>query len=491
MSRFNIQNVGLLAGPIAGALCALTVGPPDQPAVAAMAGIAALMSVWWITEALPLGATSLVPLVLLPLAGILAPARVAAAYANPIIFLYLGGFLIALAMERWNLHRRLALSVLSRIGRRADFMVLGFLLVSASLSMWISNTATAVMMLPIGLAVVAQLESTFGRDRARAPAIALLLAIAYGASIGGVSTLVGTPTNLAFAQIYRRLFPDAADVTFAQWIILALPIAVVLLAVAWVNLTRVAIRVDVSLVPDRGIVRQQLRALGPARREERLILAVFAVTALLWVFRADLDIGSFHLTGWSSLWAPLGRVDDGTVAIAMALLLFAIPAGSGSDSRRLLDTSALSDIPWPIILLFGGGFALADGFIESGLSIYLANLLTSASDVPLWVTVAIICVGVTFLTELTSNVATVSMLLPLLGPLAVARGIEPLALMVPATISASMAFMMPVGTPPNAIVFGGSRVRISDMARVGLGLNLAGAVVVVTLCQWLLPRILH
>ena len=487
--RWSIQRVGLALGPVAALVCAVTVGPPDMPAVGAMAAVAALMSVWWITEALPLGATSLIPLVLLPLLGILSPREVAAAYASPIIFLYVGGFLIALAMERWNLHRRLALTVLARIGGRADRMVLGFLLVTAGLSMWISNTATAVMMLPIGMAVIAQLEGTFGRDRAHPVAVALLLAIAYGSSIGGVSTLIGTPTNLAFALIYGRLFPQAPPISFGEWIVLALPITVLLLGAAWLVLTRIGIRVDPALVPDRGIVGSQLAALGRIGREERIVAAVFAATALLWVFRADIQIGTLHIPGWAGLWPPLARVDDGTVAVAMALLLFALPATDDRAGGRLLDGAALGDIPWAIILLFGGGFALAEGFIESGLSRYLANLLTGADDVPLWLTIAVICLGVTLLTELTSNVATVSMLLPLLGPLAVARGIDPLQLMIPATISASMAFMMPVATPPNAVVFGGGRLRIAEMARVGLLLNMIALAIVVPLTWWLQPLI--
>ncbi|HEX6212620.1 MAG TPA: SLC13 family permease [Methylomirabilota bacterium] len=484
--RWSAREIGLLAGPVAALVCGLTVGPASAPQAGAMAAVAALMSAWWITEALPLGATSLVPLVLLPLLGILSPTQVAASYASPIIFLYLGGFLIALAMERWNLHRRIALGVLARIGGSADRMVLGFLLVSAGLSMWISNTATAVMMLPIGLAVIGQIEEAFGRDRVRAVASALLLSIAYGSSIGGVSTLIGTPTNLAFVLIYRRLFPEAAEIAFAQWMLLALPVAVVLLAAAWLLLTRLALRVDPALVPDRAVVRSHLAGLGRPGPEERMVLIVFAATALLWVFRADLEIGALRIPGWAGLWPPLSRVDDGTVAVAMALVLFVLPSREGRGGR-VLEGSALGDIPWSIILLFGGGFALAEGFVESGLSQYLAEQLTAADDVPLWLTVAVICTGVTLLTELTSNVATASMLLPLLGPLAVARGIDPLQLMIPATLSASMAFMMPVATPPNAIVFAGGRLKIAEMARVGLLLNLTGVVVIVLLTSWLLP----
>ena len=490
MSGVSAQTTGLWLGPVLAVVVGLTAGPDDSPEVGAMAGVAALMSVWWITEALPLGATSLVPLVLLPPLGILSPTQVAGAYASPIIFLYLGGFLIALAMERWDLHRRLALTVLANIGASANRMILGFLLASAGLSMWISNTATAVMMLPIGLAVIGQLETAFGRERVRPCALALLLAIAYGASIGGVSTLVGTPTNLAFALIHRRLFPGAAEITFAGWMLLALPIALVLLAAAYVVLTRIAFSVDARLVPDPGIVRGELTALGRPSREERLVLSVFTLTALLWVFRADIVLGELRIPGWAGLWAPLGRVDDGTVAVAMALLLFMLPSRPNAiTGGRLLEPAALSNIPWPIILLFGGGFALAEGFIESGLSQHLAGVMTGVGDAPLWLTVAVICAGVTLLTELTSNVATVSMLLPLLGPVAVARGFDPLELMVPATISASMAFMMPVATPPNAIVFGGSRLRIVDMVRAGLLLNVAGLLVIVVVTRWLLPLV--
>jgi sodium-dependent dicarboxylate transporter 2/3/5 len=444
---------------------------PEHPEVGRMAAIALLMAVLWITEIIPLAATALIPIVAFPLVGISESGIIAKAYVNSIIFLFIGGFLIALSMERWNLHQRIALNIIYAIGRRADLLILGFMIACGFLSMWISNTATAVMMLPVGLAVVNKMEAAFGRERAHPFSLALMLGIAYGCTIGGVSTLVGTPPNLAFVRIMQETFPDAPPITFGNWILMGFPYALILMGVTWFLLTHVLCRFDKRLSLDRSILRKELNELGRIRFEEKAILSVFVITVILWTFRRDLNVGFFILPGWSNLWSGFANVDDGTIAIGMALLLFCIPS-KRKQGDRLLEVEVFNRIPWGIVLLFGGGFALASGFTSSGLSRHIGDSFALLGDVPVPVLLLIICLSVTFLTELTSNVATITMLLPILVAWAASIGVHPLLFAIPATISASMAFMMPVATPPNAVVFGSQRLRIIEMARSGLILNL-------------------
>jgi len=444
---------------------------PDNPEVGHMAAIAALMAILWISEAIPLAATALIPIILFPLTGVLDGPSTTKAYVNSIIFLFIGGFLIALSMERWNLHRRIALNIINAIGKRADLLILGFMAASGFLSMWISNTATAVMMLPIGLAIILKMEEEFGKERSKKLSLALMLGIAYGCSIGGVATLVGTPTNLAFVRIFQESFPNAPQISFGNWMIIGIPYSLVMLGATWVLLTRVLCRFDKDLTLDRSIIRKEINDLGPIRYEEKAVLIVFVMTVFLWTFRRDLNLGAFSIPGWSNLWEPFKGIDDGTVAITMALTLFFIPAKNDPNYVRILQKDIFARIPWGIILLFGGGFALASGFNSSGLSTYIGESFRAIGPVPVIVLVIVICISVTFLTELTSNVATLSMLLPILASWAVSLQTHPLVFIIPATISSSMAFMMPVATPPNAVVFGSERIRIIEMARTGLFLN--------------------
>lgn len=473
MAKPSSKNFGLVLGAAVFVGMLLFYDPqPDRPEIGTMAAIATLMAILWITEAVPLAATALIPIVAFPLAGILDSGSIAKAYVNSIIFLFVGGFLIALSMERWNLHRRIALNIIHAIGRRSDLLILGFMVASAFLSMWISNTATAVMMLPVGLAVLTKLEDEFGEEQAHPVALALMLGIAYGCTIGGVSTLVGTPPNLAFIRIMEETFPDAPAISFGNWIIMGVPYSAILLISTWFLLTRVLCRFDNSLVLDRSIIRTELKQLGPVRFEEKAVLVVFFCTVFLWTFRRDLNLGAFVLPGWSRLWSGFEHVDDGTIAIAMALILFFIPAAQRDKADRILDMDVFGRLPWGIILLFGGGFALATGFVSSGLSLHIGESFRALGDLPIPVLLLVICLSVTFLTELTSNVATITMLLPILAAWAASLHIHPLLFAIPATISASMAFMMPVATPPNAVVFGSQRIRIIEMARTGLILNL-------------------
>lgn len=473
---------GLLLGLALFVLLLVFFDPdPEHPAVGPMAAVAALMAVWWITEAAPLAATSLVPFVLFPILGITGSQDIAPFYINSTIFLFLGGFLIALAMERWNLHRRIALRTLLWFGRSPSMLVLGFMAACAFLSAWISNTATAVAMLPVGMAILSGLEERWGRQKTATLGVALMLGIAYACSIGGVATLVGTPPNLAFKVIFESSFPDAPPITFASWILLGVPVSLSMLLIAWWVLTRWLYPPDPSVRIDREALRAQYEALGPMRREETMVAVLFGSTALLWIFRSPIDLGAVLLPGWSMLFAEPALLDDGTVAMFMALLLFFIPAGPKASPQRLLTADVFSRVPWGIILLFGGGFALAAGFQSSGLSRWLAEtFFGSLASFPALLIVILTCLVMTFLTELTSNTASTQLVLPILAAVALAQSLHPILIMIPATLSASMAFMMPVATPPNAIVFGGGWLSVRQMARAGLVLNLIGVVVVAT-----------
>lgn len=484
-------TVGVVLGPLLAAATLWLGADLSPPSAGRMAAVAVLMATWWITEAVPLAATALLPLALFPLLGITSTREVAPEYVNSTIFLFVGGFLIALAMQRWGLHRRIAVGILLAIGGGPARIVLGFMVASAFLSMWISNTATAIMMVPIGLAVVLRLEERHGRGTTGPFTLSLMLGIAYGCSLGGMATLVGTPPNLVFARIYEISFPDATPVAFGSWLVMALPISAVLLTIVWLLLVRVFCRAPAELDVDREVLVRERSTLGPVSFEERVVLAVFAATAVLWVFRADLVLGVATVPGWSRLLPHPGLVDDATVAIAMASLLFLVPVRSaGSDLRRVLELDVFAEIPWHIVLLFGGGFALAAGFEASGLSERVGGGLAGLEGAPVPAVIATVCAGLTFLTELTSNTATTNMILPILASLATAIQVDPRLLMIPATLSASCAFMMPVATPPNAIVFGSGRVRIADMARIGLAVNLIGVVVITTLFLLVGSRVL-
>ncbi len=487
-------------------LLAFPIDPGNLPA-SRLAAVASLMAIWWVSNALPLFATAILPLVLFPLLGIMSGNDVAPVYFNSTIVLFLGGFMIALTMERWNLHKRIALGIIHAVGGGPPRIILGFMVAAAFLSMWISNTATAVMMVPIGLAMVLQVEETAGARQSRTFTIALMLGIAYGCSMGGLTTLVGTPPNLSFQRIFQIIFPEAPPIDFGTWIVLGLPIGVTMLAVAWLLLTQVLYRPSPEIRIERDVLERERAGLGPISFEERSVATVFAMTALLWVFRRDLELGFATVPGWSNLLPFPGMIDDGTVAIAMASVLFFIPTRNRAPrdagvkapdatsrwralirwatrfgtANRVMGAEVIPRLPWNIVLLFGGGFALAAGFQGTGLANIIGNQFQGLGGLPDFVVILLVCLTLTFLTELTSNLATTEMILPILASVAVLTGMNPLMLMVPATLSASCAFMMPVATPPNAIVFGSDRISVGEMARAGIFLNLIGALVIATL----------
>jgi sodium-dependent dicarboxylate transporter 2/3/5 len=485
--RNHIPGISLITGLFLAIGMILFVDlDPGRPEVTRTAAVALLMAVWWIGEAVPLAVTSLLPVILFPVLGIMSGRIVAPIYFNHIIFLFIGGFLVALAMERWNLHRRIALRILLWSGVRLRGILLGSMASTAFLSMWISNTASTMMMVPIALALVLKLEESLGRDRISRYSIGLFLGIAYGASIGGISTLVGTPPNLSFARILGISFSDAPDITFAQWFVFAFPITILLLMLVWLYLARLFSPRGNDLKVDPALFRKEYEKLGPLSREEGIVLADFVLLVFLWLFRQDIRLGAFTIPGWSRFFPRGSFIDDGTVAIALAVLLFAIPA-SRSHGGRILDWNTAAKLPWSIVLLFGGGFALATGFKESGLSMWLGNRLSTFGTFHPILIVGMICTLITFLTELTSNTATAEMLLPILAAMASAIRLNPLFLMIPGTLACSLAFMLPVATPPNAIVFGTGRLKISDMARAGFFINLIG-IAVVTVAIVLLGR---
>jgi sodium-dependent dicarboxylate transporter 2/3/5 len=471
--------VAFVATPLIAALMVIFQPLDASTAANNMAAVAMLMAVWWITEVTPLAVTALLPVVLFPFLGIMDGKTVSSTYYNHIIFLFIGGFVIALALQKWNLHKRIALKILIQTGTSPAKILLGFMLATAFLSMWISNTATTMMMLPILLSVLGNLEELYGEAKLHKYAVGLLLGVAYSSSIGGIATLIGTPPNPIFAQIYHINFPDLPEISFAQWMVFALPMTAVMFIIIYGVLYFMFARGQ-SAQWDQGAnvdFRAEYAKLGKPAYEERLVFIIFITTAILWMTRSAIDIGSFHFGGWGSLFPYPKYLNDGTVAILMSLPLFLIPSKS-HKGEMLMDWLTVRKMPWGIILLFGGGFALASGFKNSGLSEYLGAELQALSGMHPLVIVFAVSTIMIFLTELTSNSSSTTMILPILASLAVVTHIHPLVLMLPATFAASMAFMLPVATPPNAIVFGSNRLRISDMARTGLIFNLIGIIVI-------------
>jgi sodium-dependent dicarboxylate transporter 2/3/5 len=499
----DVQAIIARTGPTAAAPSSAVRAAAEELAVRArarvMLGAAAvtvLVACWWITVAVPIPVTSLLPLLLFPLVGVLSVRQVATSYADPNVFLFMGGFIIALGLERWNLHRRIALHIVRLVGTGRTTLVLGFMVASAVLSMWISNTATAMMMLPIGLAVIAALTELGDehppRDRANF-ATALMLGIAYAASIGGIATPIGTPPNIAFLGQFKSLFPRAPEIGFAHWAALFLPLVVLFLPAVWLVLVKVTCRFRTgTFAAGRQTIRAQLRQLGALRGPEAAMLAIFAATALLWMTRS-LPIGEHTNLGWAALlegwlapadgsprWFHAAYLNDATVALAMAALLFVLPAGRDAAGRRhqLMNWHTAQRLPWGILLLFGGGFAIAAGFRSSGLSLWCGTLFAGLGIHSPLVLILCTCFLLTFLTEITSNTATTQVMLPVVAQVSRVLGLDPLLLMLPTTVSASCAFMLPVATPPNAIVFGSGHVSMWSMVRTGIILNLVGIVLV-------------
>ena len=494
----HVAMLGLVLGPVLAALAyillpsagvdeatGLATGLSEPGRATAATGI--LMAVWWLTEAIPISATALLPLVRLPLTGAMGIKDAAAPYANDVIYLFMGGFMLGLAMEKWGLHKRIALTTLLIVGTSPRRIIAGFMIASAMLSAWVSNTATAVMMLPIALSVislVALQHAPPGTPCEDAPSpdpnfdSTLLLGVAYACSIGGITTLIGTPPNAILRGYVESEL--GKEIGFANWLILGGTIACVMLPLVWCYLVFIRQPVKLRTIPGgRGLFRGELRALGKPSRGELTVLIVFCCTVALWLSRPLLvSLGTTHNI------APLAGLNDSSIAIGAALVLFCIPV----DLKRrsfAMDWHTTQRLPWGVLVLFGGGLSLAAAISTNGVDTFIGSGFVRLENLPVWLIVALVCTLVIFLTELTSNTAVTTALLPVLGAAAVALGIDPLKLVVPAAIVASLAFMLPVATPPNAIVFGSGRITVPQMARAGLGLNILG-IVVVTLATLLL-----
>ena len=482
ISRADVSHLGLWLGPLLAVGVLLLLSGADQTAPTALgpagritAALAVWMATWWLTEAIPLAGTALLPVVVLPLAEVSTIAAAAAPYANPLIFLFLGGFIIGLAIQRFDLHRRMALYVLLAVGTSPRRLIAGFMLASAALSMWISNTATAIMMLPIGASVLAMIKerqlgaATDGRncrpDDVDSFATALVLGIAYACSIGGIGTLIGTPPNLILAAFLRSQY--GIELSMAQWLGVGLPLVAILLPLTWFYLTHVAFRVSNRPLPcSREVIKTELNDLGPMGRGERIVLAVFLLTAAAWILRPQI-----------TAWTGLTGLSDATIAMAAALVLFVVPV-SQSPRKAAMDWATTKKLPWDILILFGGGLSLAGAIAATGLDVFIGSGFSHLAGVAPFLLVLAVTAGVILLTEITSNTAVTSTLMPVLAATAVAIGAQTGMLLTAAAMAASCAFMLPVATPPNAVVFSSGFVSIAQMARAGLWLNVAAALTI-------------
>lgn len=475
------QTIGLYIGPII-AIFMLLAPTPDGLSNEAwsVAAMGSLMAIWWATEAIPIAITALLPLVFFPLLGISSIQEAATPFANKVIYLFLGGFIVAFAMQRWNLHRRIALTILQYVGGNGRSLVGGFMLVSASLSMWVMNTSTTMMLLPIAISVITVIHGTvehLNEKQKQDFQYALLLGIAYAATIGGMSTLVGTAPNAMLAAFMLETYD--ADLSFSKWMLVGIPLSLVMAPLAWVALTRWTFKVDFATNDTGRLALKKMNDdLGSISTPEIRVGIIFLLLAVAWITRPIL----ITLPGLSAL-------DDSSIAMAGAISLFMIPSGDKTDPV-LLRWIHLEKLPWSILLLFGGGLSLAAAVSNSGLAAWLGSNLSLISDLPTTLLVMIIAVMIIFLTELTSNVATTATFLPVIGAIAIEMGINPIILAAPVTLAASCAFMLPVATPPNAIVFGSGLLNIPKMIRAGLVLNLIGIIVVSLVSLTLAPYFL-
>ena len=461
--------IGLILGPLLLAFT-LLVAPPGELSAGAWhaLGLMLLMAIWWSTEAIPIPATALLPIPLIPALGLGSVANATTPYANPIIFLFMGGFIIGLAMQRWNLHKRIALLTLIAVGSQPKRQIAGFMLATAFLSMWVSNTATTIMMLPIGLSVISMLDDS-NPEAVKRFATALLLAIAYAASVGGIATLIGTPPNALLAAYLADT--HGVEIGFAQWMLIGLPVALVMLAAVWAWLTRGGFDLGKN-EEGNALLKQQLAELGHLSRAEKQVACIFVLTASAWIFQPLL---SASLLPW---------LNDTVIAVGAAVLLFLTPVNL-RQGIFVMNWETAKSMPWDVLLLFGGGLSLASVISSSGLASAIAQGLADLGMLPAVLMIVLVVTVIIFLTEVTSNTATAAAFLPLIGAVALSQDISPLLFTIPAAIAASCAFMMPVATPPNAIVFSSGHMRIADMIRAGFALNLIG-IVIVSLAAYLL-----
>lgn len=477
MYKINAPFVGRILGPLLFVIIRVFLEPKGMsPEALSILAVTAWVATWWITEAIPIAATSLLPLILFPLLGALSISDTAQAYSHPLVILYMGGFMLAMAIEKWNLHKRIALHIIKLIGENIRLIILGFMLATAFLSMWISNTATSLMMLPIAIAVSTQLSGIKNNGNSdNKIGKAILLGVAYSASIGGLATLIGTPTNLILASIIKETYQY--EITFSQWMLFGLPIAIVLLFFTWFYLTYFAYKFDDYQSTNAGKeeIKKQLKAIGPMTLEEKRVGFIFGLVSLAWITR----------TAYLQQFVP--ALDDTIIALIGVILLFLSP--SSTPKTRLLDWKTAEKIPWGILLLFGGGLSLAEGFNSTGLAAWIGNQFVFLDYIAFGLFLLIIIISVNFLTEITSNMATASMLLPILAAISYSMDVHPFGLMVGATLASSCAFMLPVATPPNAVVFGSGYLEMSDMVKAGFWLNIISIILIALITLFYLPII--
>lgn len=480
-----MQKQKWIYGILALVLAAITyyfVPNHEYPQAPIMAATVVVMAVFWIFEVVPIAITSLFPLILFPAFGILDTKSTALFYGKEIIFLFLGGIMLAQGIQEANLHKRIALYIVNTIGSKPSRLVLGFMVATAFLSMWISNTASVMLMMPIGLSIIQEIKETKVSNKFLSKfAVAIMLGIAYSADIGGMATLIGTPPNMVFIDMYQEFFPNLPQIGFSQWMMMGLPITITFLISGWLLMTKVIFRMPKEkLFENEAMINSLIKDLGKVKRDELLSGLVFFLAAILWVTGSDITLSdNLTLHGWRSSFAAYGldQISDASIAIGTSILLFIIPS-QNRPKETLLTWHKAKTLPWGILLLFGGGFAIAGGFTSSGLSSLIGNLFAEIDATYPILIVAVVCLVLTFLTEITSNTATTNLLLPILAKASAVMGIDPRYLMIPATLSASCAFMMPIASPTQAIIFGSGHVKIKQMIRAGILFNLLGIIIV-------------
>lgn len=435
-----------------------------SPEGRAVLATTAWVGIWWMTEAIPIEATALLPMVLFPVAGAMDMKSTTFPYAHPLIFLFLGGFMIAIAIERWNLHKRIALNIISFLGSNPSRLILGFMIATGFLSMWISNTATTLMMIPIGLSVIANLDENKNFSKA------LPLAIAYSASIGGMATLIGTPPNIVFAGVIKDTF--GVEVNFLEWMMIGLPFSTLMISITWWVITKYSFKISSDMNISNSGIQEKLAELGKMSTEEKRVLAVFSFTAFCWISRTHL------------LNPLIPGLNDTTIGIFGGLCLFLIP---NTEGDKLLNWQLMNKVPWGVLVLYGGGLSIANAVAKTDLASWIGDLLNHWGNLELVLLILLIVAAVNFMTEITSNIATASMVLPILAALAISIGAHPYYLMVGAILAASCAFMLPVATAPNAIAFSAGTIRMQDMIKVGVLLNILSILLITFVVYVIMP----
>tara|TARA_S200000501_G_C20862844_1_gene760619 strand:- start:2731 stop:4242 length:1512 start_codon:yes stop_codon:yes gene_type:complete len=491
--RLNKNIIGLILGPILFSVIMIFVDAEGLSFEAkCILASTTWMAIWWVTECVPISVTALLPIVLFPITGGMDLVTTTAAYGHKLVFLFVGGFLIALAIEKWQLHKRLALNIIRVTGSNKSRVILGFMLATAFLSMWISNTATSIMILPVGLAIISQLKDDpktienenkfFGKS--------LMIAIAYSASIGGMATLIGTPPNMVLAGVVEESY--GIKLNMFDWMKFGVPLSSFLLIICWLYLTKIAFKFkNEEFSAGKEEILRQIKKLGRFSNEEIKVLIVFVLTALGWILRGYLEdyIIPFleFISNLSLEW--MNNIDDTIIAIFFAVTLFIIPTKNHKTNTTLLIWNDTVKLPWGILILFGGGMAIASAFGKSGLALWIADLLQNLDNVSLFLIILIIVTSINLLTEVTSNMATTAMLLPVLVTIALAIEVHPYFLLISATLAASCAFMLPISTPPNAVVFGSGFLKIEDMFKKGVWMNLISILIITLVVYFILPYV--